>query len=159
MLTPTEEQQLIKLLDKIKPGDLSPDVFHALARVMVVPTVVLIAFDTAKEQVLLTQRSADDPYYAHLWHPPGTVLRPTDESLEAALQRLVDSELPGTTFAADFSFYDVVFEQIERGTEVAVLFTTTVAQHGEGTFFPLDQLPEDIVSTDGRRIEMVIDGI
>lgn len=69
------------LLEGLEPGRQPLDLFTQFARLTVMSTVELIAFDSnppGNTQVLLTQRPSDDPWWPNMWHVPGTALLPTD---------------------------------------------------------------------------------
>ncbi|HSW37369.1 MAG TPA: hypothetical protein VLG37_03320 [Candidatus Saccharimonadales bacterium] len=59
------------------------ELFVEVARLMVLSTVELVPLrtntNTGNVEALLTQRPADDPWWAGQWHVPGTVISPTDE--------------------------------------------------------------------------------
>ena len=154
------DQTLIQLLKQLEAGYMAPETFNEVARVIVTTTVVLqpvIVDDSGdSKRILLTQRADSDKQYPSMWHPPGTVLRPTDQSISSAIDRLVKNELPTAKFESDPVFTDFVFENILRGKEVALLYKVVLQTVGdEGKLFDLDKLPENIVPTDIGRIKKV----
>lgn len=148
------------MLGQLAPGLLPRDVFHAIARLMVTTTFVVVPLLERDGRVwaLLHRRSADDLYYPSMLNTAGTVIRATDESLRAVYERLVASELHRVPIRRGPVFVGNVFDLIVRGREVSLVHWVEL----EDTFlsddlFDLVALPADVVPTDRPRIEMAAD--
>ncbi len=70
MNTGRDQGFLCDMLDRIEPGLLPSDVFHAVARLVVTPTFVVVPLLVrgGRLLVLLRERDAGDPLYASLLH-------------------------------------------------------------------------------------------
>lgn len=144
------------LLERLQPGYLPQAVFYAIARLVVTPTFVVVPLFHCDEKIMvhLTRRDSDDPHYANLLHPPGTVLRATDESLIEAYERLARTELSGLRLVGCPVFVDVFYEQIERGREISLVHWVALeCERDREVFYDSATLPADIVPTDITRIE------
>jgi hypothetical protein len=111
---------LCRMLGVFEPGILPSDVFHAVARLVVLPTFVVIPFvrQNGRTMVLLQVRDAADPHYASMLHPPGTVIRPNDASMSAVYNRLMANELPGAAVKRGPIFVYIALDAIARGREI-----------------------------------------
>ncbi|GLY95362.1 hypothetical protein [Actinoplanes sp. NBRC 103695] len=151
---------LIRLLRQITPGWLPEDVFLELARITVLSIVELVPVrvsDDGEVEVLLLPRSMDDKVWPGMLHTPGTVLRPTDVSHDAALQRIIDREL-GSPLLRDTPFFvGNQFHVVRRGTENAAVYCVELdGQPPRGAFHRSDDLPASLVETQRSTIELVV---
>ncbi len=157
-LTPEEIQSVVAILGKLEPGLLPVDIFRSIARLMTTCTVVLIPFvkqADGSEKVLLLRRDTADPFYPGLYHPPGTILRASDETIKDAVLRILAKELLNPTIAANPVFVGYVFDEIVRGKEVSLIHRIEIAENPEvGDLFAIDNLPKDIIENDIPRIRM-----
>ncbi len=156
MNTGRDQGFLCDMLDRIEPGLLPSDVFHAVARLVVTPTFVVVPLLVrgGRLLVLLRERDAGDPHYASLLHPAGTVIRSTDEDLPSAYRRLLRAELPDVTVKRGPVFVEVVLDRIARGRELSLIHWIELDDSTpEGDLFDVDALPGNVVPTDYRRIE------
>lgn len=149
------------IFSKIEPGPLPTEIFNQLARIMVTTTVVFVPllYDKADRLcVLLTKRDENDTYYPNLYHPAGTVLRPTDVTIETAFNRILVSELKNPKVRNSPVFVDYVFDEIERGREVSLIHWIELLEKPEvGELFSIDCLPENIIQNDIPRIKLAVD--
>ncbi len=148
-----------RLLERLQPGFLPQAIFHAVARLVVTPTFVVIPlfYCDEKTSVYLVRRDVDDPHYANLLHTPGTVILATDESLNETYERLARTELRGLQLRSAPVFVDVFYDQIKRGREISLVHW--VALEGESDrdgLYDSAALPTDIVSTDIARVEKAV---
>jgi len=111
------------MLNELEPGLLPQDVFEAIARLVVVPTFVIIPLfrRDGETRVLLTRRDDGDTHYAGLLHPAGKIMLATDENLAAIFERLIKSELPDISPVSPPVFVAQFFETITRGKEIALV--------------------------------------
>ena len=147
------------LLERLQPGYLPQKIFHAITRLVVTPTFVVIPLFYCEQKILvhLTRRDSDDPHYANLLHPPGTVLQATDQSLNEAYERLAQTELNGLRLIGSPVFVDVFYEQIKRGREISLVHWIALECNGDREgFYDSETLPADIVPTDITRIEKAV---
>ena len=147
------------LLERLQPGFLPQTIFHAVARLVVTPTFVVIPLfhDDEKTSVHLVRRDIDDPHYANLLHTPGTVILATDESLNETYRRLARTELHGLQLRGDPIFVDVFYEQIKRGREISLVHWVALEGRGDSDgLYDSAALPTDIVPTEITRIEQAV---
>ena len=147
------------MLNELEPGLLPQDVFEAIARLVVVPTFVIIPLfrRDGETRVLLTRRDDGDTHYAGLLHPAGKIMLATDESLTAIFERLIKSELPDISPVSPPVFVAQFFETITRGKEIALVHFLEIIDPKSGAeTFDAANLPSDVISTDLHRIERAV---
>jgi len=147
-LTEDEASNLVGLLKKCEPGKLPSNVFEAVAKVAVYPAIefVLLRHTVEGIETLLFQRSPDDPVWPSLFHTPGTVLRPTDKSLEDAISRLSSDELGGVALS-EKHFTGVHFNKYLRGNSIGIEYWLEVSGiPPKGRFYNINDLPQDFIA-------------
>ena len=150
---------IVENLNGLEPGLLPQDVFEAIARLVVVPTFVIIPLfrRDGKTRVLLTRREPDDTHYAGLLHPAGKIMLATDKSLTTIFERLMKSELPEVTPVSAPVFVEQFFETITRGKEIAMVHFLEIVDPKSGAeTYDTANLPSDVISTDLPRIERAV---
>jgi hypothetical protein len=143
------------LLARLEPGFLPPDVFDAIARLVVLPTYVVVPLFLRQGalRVLLTRRDPDDAHYAGLLHPPGKIMLATDTGTAAVYRRLMNSELPNISPLSAPVFVEAFFTLILRGRELAMVHFLEIADPGpDGESFDAGALPVDVIDTDLPRV-------
>jgi len=135
-------------------GQLLPEpVFNALAETMALPYVELVIFNAHtrhQQQVLLTRRGENDPYFPNLWHVPGTLLRSSDVTfrgtdLGAAIKRLLDDELQGLE-VEHLTFSGFHFHKVARGVGLSlVLVALAKGKPKVGQYHRVNHLPDDMI--------------
>jgi hypothetical protein len=156
----TDHQELCRLLERLEPGLLPRDVFHAIARLMVTTTFVVVPLvqRLSKTYVLLHRRAPDDLYYPSMLDVPGTVIRASDETLSAAYDRLLRTELPVASVKQGPVFVSYVYDLIVRGREVSLIHWIELDDMDDpGSLFDVEELPADVVPSDRSRIAMAAD--
>jgi hypothetical protein len=148
MLERAEAEQLVALLGKCTPGNLPPDVFEAVGRVSVYPAVELIPVRMTEKgvEVLLFRRPADDITWPSMMHTPGTILRPTDETIEAAMSRLMSEELRGTTIIEPPRFLRYRMYDHARGRGLGLEHIIVVGESTDGEFYSVHDLPATLIA-------------
>lgn len=157
MLSDGEQNDLCEMLDRLTPGLLPRDVFHAIARLMVTATFVVVPLVQRGDQtfVLLGERSPDDLYYPAMLNTPGTVIRASDQSLGATYERLIASELVGVPIKDGPIFVDNDYDLIIRGREVSLIHWIELDDVIVPSFlYDVEALPSHVVPTDRPRIAM-----
>jgi hypothetical protein len=152
-----EHRELCRLLHRLAPGVLPHEVFHAIARVIVTVTFVVVPLLRRGTQtlVLLHERDADDPCYPSMLNIPGTVIRPGDEDLSAAYERLVAKEMAGVVIRSGPVFVNNVYAHIARGQELSLVHWVELeAGITSENLYDVESLPEHVVPTDRPRISM-----
>ena len=159
-VTKDEISQTVNLLGKLEPGFLPLPIFEQVAKLVALPVVELVPFrqrgDTA--EVLLIQRSSDDPLWPGMWHTPGTVVRATDlysndDKNWAPFSRLMRDELKETPIGKPH-FVASLLHQSKRGVEQAqVYWAEVLGEHNTGQFFPLTDLPDNLIASQRKFIE------
>lgn len=147
-ITDPEADSLVALIEKCEPGDLPRNVFEAVAKIAVYPAIefVLLRKNKDEVEVLLFQRDPDDPVWPSQYHTPGTILRPTDSSLEEAINRLINDELQGVTISEP-QFTGVYINKYLRGPSLGIEYCLEVSDNpSQGVFYPVDALPDNFIS-------------
>jgi hypothetical protein len=154
MSLPSQEEitTAAEILSRLKPGFLPQDIFLQVTRLTVSPTVEVVPFRIYDNrlQVLLIKRSDDDPNWPNMLHTPGTVILSTDKegSYISALQRVIKDELGSVALAGKPQYVESVFHMVNRGMEDAkVFYVEVLGVPPEGTFYDIDKLPSNIVTT------------
>lgn len=150
-----EISQAAAILGGVPVGYVPPMLFRQFARLVVLPSFVVVPlFRRGSEiHVRLTRREVADPDYPGQWHPPGTVIRPTDETLQACFERLASSELSEMTVIRGPIYFDVAFTQIVRGRELSLLHWVEIVDDNSPGNFPVGNLPNTTIDTDIPRIQ------
>lgn len=153
-MNPDEISEAASLLEKLPAGFVPSALFRQFARLAVLPSFVVIPLFRRNSDIFvrLTQRELTDIDYPGQWHPPGTVIRSTDETLQACFERLRDTELSGMKVIKGPIFFDIAFTQIIRGKELSLLHWVEIMDDDAFGSFPVAQMPEDTISTDIPRI-------
>lgn len=151
---PTAEEiaAAAKTLSKLRPGFLPLPLFLETVRLVPAPIVEIVPLRKVdgRVQVLLTKREDDDPTWPGMLHTPGTVVRSTDEegSYKSAFNRILEGELSSIQLASDPQYVCSLLHRVKRGMEDATVFYVEVAGDPEkGTFYDIDDLPENVVDT------------
>jgi hypothetical protein len=147
-LTKEEISTLLDLLKKCEPGNLPSEIFEALAKLAVYPAIEFVPLRRKAEsiEVLLFPRANDDPVWPGMLHIPGTVLRPTDMSLDDAIGRLIRDELKGLRFA-ELRFTGLGINDYVRGRGLGIEYWAEVldSEAAEGTFYDITKLPKNFI--------------
>lgn len=152
-LSPEETAQLLRLLEQIgEPRD--SRIFNAIAGMVVLTGLeaAIFRWNAGSLEILLHPRPADDPNWPGQWHMPGTILRAADAPAEqnvgglysTAFRRIEERELGGH-FLRDPQLVDSYFHRAERGVVNSLIFVCQVADDVTGTYFPVDELPTNII--------------
>lgn len=155
-----EASKLVEWLNGLEPGRLPLDVFISIARISVTSVIELVPLQRRKNitYVLLTRRDASDPVWPSAWHTPGTVIRPYDDEIEASINRLLESELPGQPIASKPKFVENRLHKVLRGTELAIVHWVEIAGDPVvGELFATDELPETLVDSQREFIGIAVD--
>ncbi|MCG7394805.1 hypothetical protein MHY87_18050 [Microvirga sp. ACRRW] len=152
-----DHDELCRLLNQLTPGLLPRDVFHAIARLMVTTTFVVVPLLQRLEKTFayLPRRSSDDLYYPSMLNAPGTIIRANDESLSDVCRRLAQAEFPEITIKQSPVFVDTVYDRIVRGREISLIHWAEIDDASDiSRLTDVDELPSDVVPTDRARILM-----
>jgi ADP-ribose pyrophosphatase YjhB (NUDIX family) len=150
-LSRKETAHLVALLGEIE-RPYPQDLFHALCAATITCPVEIIPL-TRAGKVLLTRRPPHDPWFANLWHTPGTIQLPGD-TISGAIARVIRDELNNVHCSAPeyLGYGDIMKgdgpDENPRGQERPLLFVIWVEEDdylGDGSFFSLDSLPEEIL--------------
>lgn len=158
LLSQNDADLLVSLLQRCEPGNLSPEVFEAVARVTVYPAVEFIPLRRVgdKIEVLLFERPSDDLIWPSMLHTPGTILRPTDDSYEDAFARLHKDELNNIK-AGPPLFIGAQLSRNHRGT--CMLLEHIIDVEGEpivGTFYDVTNLPDLFIEEQRPSLERAV---
>ena len=155
----SDHAELCRLLNQLTPGLLPRDVFHAIARLTVTTTFVVVPLlrKQARTLAYLPRRSPNDLTYPSMLNTPGTVIRADDESLFDVYQRLGQAEFPEIAIKRGPIFVDTVYDRIVRGREVSLIHWAEVEDTSDiSCFTDVNELPSDVVPTDRARILMAV---
>jgi hypothetical protein len=145
---------LEQLLARI-PHPMPYQVFSALSKKMTTTAMelVILRWNLAAVEVLLMKRPVDDPHWPGYWHYPGTIIRPSDESLEVAMQRLLSTEVGH----ASYEFIGLNLEHFSRGTVVQLMHLgAIIGEPMKGGFFPVKDLPQPFIQEQLPGLNMVV---
>jgi hypothetical protein len=148
-MTDEDIAKVAALLKQLEPGFLPYDVFIQIARLSVLSIIELVPLRSnhGRIEVLLLERSPDDPIWPGKLHSPGTVVRPTDRSLPGEpVKRIISDELNGTKLSNQ-QFVKSLFYDTDRGKENASVFWAEVlGEPKAGKFYQLDNLPDNLIT-------------
>lgn len=151
----TDVRDLIRLLhlfrdDQERRVPFGEELCSALLQCVPMPSIecVIARLIHYKIEVFLTRRSSDDPFYANLWHVPGTFLRLREQVWEA-MMRVSRIELVG----ASITKYQCIMPNNNwrepRGHSVGLVYLCEMeGQPVRGEWFqvwPQDCLPSDFI--------------
>lgn len=156
----SEQDQLTQLLKKLEPGFLPYDIFVQIARLTVLSIIefVPLRLCDGTVEVLLLNRTVDDPIWPNELHTPGTVIRPTDNSGEIykAFERIRIDELQGTEISSGY-FVGTILHPSKRGMENAQVFWVEVIGEPKiGQFYSEAQLPDNLMESQKKFIQQAI---
>ena len=150
--TKTKTEQLVELLKELEAGFLPYEVFVQIARLVVLSIIEFVPLRLNEDggiEVLLLSRGKDDPIWPNELHVPGTVIRPTDTegSIYQAFDRILKDELKGTK-VSDPHYVGSNLHKSKRGLEQAqVYWVEVLGEPREGKFYPVADLPEDLMKS------------
>lgn len=150
MNKPLSSEEIVLLVDLIgrcEPGNLPSQVFESVARISVYTAVEFVLFRKINHSIetLLFPRSKNDPVWPGMLHTPGTVLRPTDNSFQDAIDRLLNDELVGLRVSKPH-LVGTYFNQNARGSGIGVEYWLEVANNaGIGSFHNVKSLPDNFI--------------
>ncbi len=170
MLTQSESEQLVGLIDKLE-WPVPPNVFFALASKTILPSVDLAlvrrGFWLKRPKILLTRRPASDPYFAGLWHIPGGIIIPGETALSTIEKRVLKPDV-GITLSREPEFVmgrDILMgppgsNTSPRGQEAYRLFQYVLRYRDPAVpvdetkkFYRLDEIPDAFVEHQRPSIE------
>jgi len=158
-MTSDEVDTLVTLLDKCEVGRLQPDVFVAIDRLTVSPGVEFIPLRRVEGQiqVLLIPRNDDDKIWPGMLHTPGSILRPTDKSLEDVFERLFRGEL-GLSQTVKPKFIDYHFGHGKRGAGLGIEYIVELSdQPRVGEYYSVDALPDNFIPDQKEMLNRAIE--
>jgi len=144
-----EIQNLADTIDTLEVGLLPEPIFVAVARIAALTGVEFIPFRKNSKggiEVLLIKRPDEDPIWSNMLHTPGTIIRPSDTSLDSAFQRLFKQELLlDTPLTPSFVGVDII--RYNRGTTTALQYTLDYNEEPNvGKFYDVTNLPDTLIT-------------
>ncbi len=145
-----QQAEIVRALKMLPNGNgpLPHDIFVQIARAwyLIAFEAVLLRKGQGGIEVYLTQRDLRDAFYPGEWHAPGSILLPREEDADVA-RRLGKREFKSPI--TDSSLVGCKFHQEARGWMLSMIFLTTVPDlsHAGGTWYPVDRLPKNTVSS------------
>ena len=143
-------------LAKMEPGKLPLEIFNQVARLTVVPVIEVVPFYTENgvTKVYLLQRPISDELWAGKYHVPGSIILPGNAS--GSFSDVVD-RIKKTKFS-EFDCGDEMFIgnflcAVERGTEVAMVFSVDLKNKPQNNLFDYKDLPSSIINGQREFIE------
>jgi len=135
-------------LKEYKPGFLPEPLFVSIAHLAVLTAIEFIPLRKTPDgtiQVLLFQRPATDPIWPSMLHTPGTIVRPSDATLDDGFRRLYKDELSNITAVTPiFTGFNLV--HYKRGSAVTLEHIVLLDQEpAGGTFYDVDNLPTTFI--------------
>jgi hypothetical protein len=156
-------KQAADLLANFEPGFLPYPVFEQIARLVALPIVEFVPLrkNGSSVEVLLVERTADDPFWPGLLHTPGTVIRATDlsdgkQENWPAFQRILEDELKGTKVSSPH-YVGSIFHRSKRGVEQAQLYWVEVLEDPKvGKFYSTYELPGGLIES---QVSFIIEAV
>ncbi len=150
-LSPQQITDCTIILSQLEPGVVPLEIFTQIARVMRLPTVVLVPVRWMDEklEVGLARRDAHDLWWPNLLCMTGTVLRSTD-TMESALQRLLEDELHIVSNDQPV-FRNFLVHDSERGADLQLIYSVENCEFKPDSplqWFSLGNLPPDTAETE-----------
>ncbi len=141
----------VLLLSKVEDPQkgIGKNLFNAIARLTVILTPEAACLrrnpQTNTVEVYLVRRAIDDTAYPGQWHIPGSAMRPGEE-IEDVFLRLQEKELGIAITSKKFIFHFNNPKET-RGHFFSLIYLCQLESgaKGKGEWFPVDQLPENIV--------------
>jgi ADP-ribose pyrophosphatase YjhB (NUDIX family) len=169
-LTAAEEQQLLDLLARVGQP-YSMRFFEALTDVLPVVAfeAVILRMHEGRRQILLEFRhggpdnnGGPDDKWPDCWTVPGTVLRLTDATLDAVMDRLAKKELGIDRFETWRCVGQrLLHGKAEHGRAQALqmvhIATIPEGQETKGRWFDLDDLPSNFLHAQQSLIQFALD--
>lgn len=161
-MTKEEQNQLVDLLKKLKPGYLPYEIFEQIARLTVLSIIEFVPLrfnDKGIIEVLLLERGKNDPIWPGKVHTPGTVIRPGDNNKNQymAFARILEDELGGTK-ASSPQFAGSILHKSLRGHEHAQVYWLEVKGEAKrGQWYDASNLPINIVESQLKFIGMAVE--
>lgn len=152
MASDNQGQKVVQFLANLQPGKLGPELFHAFARLTVMPIYEVVPVRHNADsgiEILVLERPASDPVWGGLLHTPGTVIRADAQagSFTSAQER-IQKELGGVAFKQDPVFVNIHFHQVKRGRELALVHWVTLMDTPKiGKWVSANNLPPSLVDT------------
>ncbi len=147
-----EYAEAARILTKLEPGFLPFEIFHQVARLVVLPIVEIVPLRTNPRgdvEVLLLERTASDPIFPGQVHTPGCVVLATDTpgSFETAFQRIMHDELDGVQ-TSEPVYVTQLLHHSGRGMESTHVYWAEVFNKpATGTFYPVSDLPNTFMKS------------
>ena len=149
-------------LQNFEPGFLPKEMFYELSRICVLCAVDIAVLRKRKSenQILLTRRPDNDPYWPSMYHIPGTILRYDDAKLgrDHAFKRLITDEYTGLEFRTKPKFVNYYLNIDKRGAVLALLFKTELKKPENqkiGKWFDLTDLPKNLLKSQYEEINLL----
>lgn len=155
------DDQAVQYLQTLRPGDLPPAIFHAIAALTVTPIYEVVPVRRNAQnvvEVLLLERPATDPVWGGMLHTPGTVIRANDDEgeLTSASER-IRAELGGAEFRSQPVFVEQRFHQVKRGRELALVYWAELRDDVRvGQWYSAESLPTLLVETQRGFIQSAV---
>ena len=155
-----ETIELAAQLNRYEPGFLPEPLFVSIARLAVLTAIEFIPLRRTTDgtiQVLLFERPDTDPVWPGMLHTPGTVVRPSDATLEDSFKRLFKDEL-GNQQAYTPLFIGTDLIHHKRGSTVTLEHLLQVDQVlGEGTFYDVDTIPDHFIPQQRLMVQRAVE--
>lgn len=160
LLSSSEQEILVSLLSKLSPGFLPQEIFFQMCRLNVLSAfeIIPLRMKEGKVEVLLTERPDNDLFWGGQWHTPGSIILSTDtpDSLNDVKERVLkELNYPQEKYC-DLIYSSMELKKWKRGMTISIYHYLEVEEnYGVGRFFPVDELPENIVENQAEVIERV----
>lgn len=161
-MTENEQEELVSLLKKLKPGFQPYEVFEQLARLTVLSIIEFVPLrmaDSGKIEILLLERGNNAPIWPGEVHTPGTVIRPGDNAQNTylAFDRILNDELKGTAFTNPH-FVGSILHESKRGSEHAQVYWIEPQEPTQvGKWYDVDKLPDNLIESQRTFIQAAIE--
>jgi len=152
--------ELAAQLNRYEPGFLPEPLFVSIARLAVLTAIEFIPLRRTTDgtiQVLLFERPDTDPVWPGMLHTPGTVVRPSDVTLEDGFERLFKDELGNQQSNAPvYIGTDLIHHK--RGSTVTLEYLLQVDQSlGGGQFYDVENIPNRFIPEQRSMVKRAVE--
>lgn len=166
VLTEAETNQIADSLSRLPAGFLPFPIFRQIARLATMSIIEIVPYRIrdGRIEIWLVEHGDENQPWPELWpntlHTPGTVVRPTDESHQDAIDRVLRDELQGVELAGEPEYVCNILHRNRRGLENAqVLVVEVVGELVVGDYYPIDKMPDNLMKCQLDFMPKAVDAI
>ncbi len=152
----------------VKDGLVPLPIFNVISQTTVLSPVDLYAFirNGDRLKIIVAKRSDDDEFLAGNWHIPGKIMIISDSSFDDTIERILKTELPGSTMINKPTKFDCAYQSTFRGKEHVASYWVIVdklpgpsSEIDETTAVSVDNLPEPFLIEQVERVQAAYEAV